>query len=72
VEMVGTVTTIRPFGENSSGDIVYTVVLEPGAITSNTMESSAVQDRLRWNMTAVVSFAADQSAGRGDAVASGQ
>lgn len=72
VEMVGTVTTIRPFGENSSGDIVYTVVLEPGAITSSTIDSSAVQDRLRWNMTAVVSFEANQSAGRVDAVASGQ
>lgn len=72
VEMVGTVSTIRPFGENSSGDIVYTVVLQPGTITSSTMESSAVQERLRWNMTAVVSFEPNQSAGRVEAVAEGQ
>jgi multidrug efflux pump subunit AcrA (membrane-fusion protein) len=69
VEMVGTVSTIRPFGENSSGDIVYTVVLEPGAIRSETLDAGAVGERLRWNMTAVVSFDADQTAARTDAVA---
>lgn len=58
VEMVGAVITIKPFGENSSGDIVYTVSLKPGAITSTTMDSATVLARLRWNMTAVVSFAA--------------
>lgn len=70
VEMVGTVTTIKPFGENSSGDIVYTVVLEPGTVTSTTIDATTAQERLRWNMTAVVSFEADQSAARADALAS--
>jgi HlyD family secretion protein len=72
VEMVGTVTTIRPFGENSSGDIVYTVVLEPGTITASTMDASTVSDRLRWNMTAVVSFESNQTANSGDALAAGR
>jgi len=72
VEMVGTVTTIKPFGENSSGDIVYTVVLEPGAVTSTTIESSVAQERLRWNMTAVVSFEAKEQAARTNALAASQ
>lgn len=50
--LTGVVKSIRPFGENSSGDIVYTVILEPER-----------QDaRLLWNMTAVVTFDADQTA----------
>ena len=41
-----TVVRIRPYGENSSGDIVYRATL-----------SVAQPDaRLRWNMTAAVTF----------------
>lgn len=54
VEMAATVINIRPFGENSSGDIVYTVVLEP-----QPMNADSAADRLRWNMTAVVTFDAE-------------
>ena len=46
VTVRGTVTSIRPYGETSAGDIVYRVVLTLPA-----------QDaRLRWNMTAAVTF----------------
>ncbi len=63
VELEANVTSIRPFGENSSGDIVYTVVLEPGSTTSNTASGAAmdVANRLRWNMTAVVTFEPNQT-----------
>lgn len=44
--MTGTVTQIRPFGETSSGDIVYRA----------TLTISQLDPRLRWNMTAVVTF----------------
>ena len=44
--MIGTVTQIRPFGETSSGDIVYRA----------TLTISQPDPRLRWNMTAVVTF----------------
>lgn len=70
VEMAATVANIRPFGENSSGDIVYTVVLEPGTITSTSDAIDNAADRLRWNMTAVVNFESNQTANGGaDAVA---
>lgn len=69
VEMTGRVTTIRPFGENSSGDIVYTVVLEPISITSTAIDTNVAEEQLRWNMTAVVSFEADQQASIPSAVA---
>lgn len=39
----GQVATIAPFGTSSTGDIVYTVVIEP---------TGALPDGLRWNMTA--------------------
>jgi multidrug resistance efflux pump len=42
----GTVTRVRPIGGDLRGDIVYTVVIEPGRS----------DDRLRWNMTAVATF----------------
>ncbi|MFZ4655461.1 MAG: HlyD family secretion protein [Caldilineaceae bacterium] len=44
--MTGTVTRIRPFGETSSGDIVYRA----------TIALPQADPRLRWNMTAVVTF----------------
>jgi HlyD family secretion protein len=43
-ELAGTVTQIKPIGENRQGDIVYTVVVAP----------DAWDERLRWNMTASV------------------
>ena len=43
----GRVASIAPFGTSSTGDIVYTVVIEP---------TSAVPDGLRWNMTASVTI----------------
>jgi HlyD family secretion protein len=46
VTVIGTVASIRPFGETSAGDIVYQVVL-------TLPEQDA---RLRWNMTATVTF----------------
>lgn len=46
VELPGTVTQIKPIGENKQGDITYTVVVTPDQ-----------QDaRLRWNMTAAVAI----------------
>ena len=51
VELIGLVKSIRPFGENSSGDIVYTVVLTP----------EQQEARLLWNMTAEVTFAPGSS-----------
>jgi HlyD family secretion protein len=46
VELPGTVTRIKGYGENKQGDITYTVVVQPNQ-----------QDaRLRWNMTASVSI----------------
>jgi HlyD family secretion protein len=44
--MTGAVTRIRPFGETSSGDIVYRA----------TIALPQADPRLRWNMTAVVTF----------------
>jgi HlyD family secretion protein len=45
-EFTGTVTRIRPFGENNQGDITYTVIVTPDQ-----------QDmRLKWNMTAAVTI----------------
>jgi HlyD family secretion protein len=44
--LIGRVVSIRPFGENRQGDIVYTVVLQ----------LEAPVDQLRWNMTASVEF----------------
>lgn len=51
VKLTGLVKSIRPFGENSSGDIVYTVVLTP----------EQQEARLLWNMTAEVAFAPGSS-----------
>ncbi|MCU0492329.1 MAG: HlyD family efflux transporter periplasmic adaptor subunit [Chloroflexaceae bacterium] len=46
LELQGTVSRINPLGENKQGDITYAVVIK-----------LAQQDpRLRWNMTAAVSF----------------
>lgn len=44
--MTSTVVQIRPFGETSSGDIVYRA----------TLTITQPDPRLRWNMTAVVTF----------------
>jgi HlyD family secretion protein len=43
-ELWGSVTQIKPIGENRQGDIVYTVVIAP----------DEWDERLRWNMTAAV------------------
>lgn len=43
-ELPGTVTTIKPIGEDRQGDIVYSVTITP----------NSWDDRLRWNMTASV------------------
>lgn len=47
-ELPGTVTTIKPIGENRQGDIVYSVTITP----------NSWDDRLRWNMTASVRIGA--------------
>ncbi len=49
VELAGTVTLIKPIGENKQGDITYTVVVTP----------DRHDERLRWNMTAEVTFAVE-------------
>ncbi|MEM7128002.1 MAG: HlyD family efflux transporter periplasmic adaptor subunit [Chloroflexota bacterium] len=46
VEIAGTVNRIRLVGEDNRGDIVYTVIVAPDNL----------DDRLLWNMTAVVTF----------------
>lgn len=46
LELQGTVVRIRPLGQDNRGDIVYTAVIEP----------DSMDPRLRWNMTAVVTF----------------
>jgi hypothetical protein len=46
------VTSIAPFGEESSGDVVYTVLLEP---------TGEVPEGLRWNMTASVSIDVEEA-----------
>ncbi|NJN64702.1 MAG: efflux RND transporter periplasmic adaptor subunit [Acidobacteria bacterium] len=45
-ELPGTVAQIKPIGQNRQGDIVYTVVVTP----------NSWDERLRWNMTAVVTI----------------
>ena len=50
LELIGTVTQIRDFGESRLGDIIYRVVVEP--------EKS--DKRLRWNMTATVEIGKDE------------
>ncbi|RRR69296.1 MAG: biotin/lipoyl-binding protein [Candidatus Viridilinea halotolerans] len=45
----GTVSAIKPLGQNRQGDIVYTVVVEP----------TSWDERLRWNMTATVRIGAE-------------
>lgn len=78
VEMTARVTSIRPFGENSSGDIVYTVMLEPASITTTAaapenVTTANAAERLRWNMTAVVTFDENQNVSAdSDAVARGE
>ncbi len=42
----GVISRIRPIGENNRGDIVYTLVIDPGQ----------QDERLLWNMTAVVTI----------------
>lgn len=49
VELIGRVTHIEAYGENRQGDIVYTVVLR----------LDQADPRLRWNMTAAVTFIED-------------
>lgn len=46
LQMKGKVLYVRPVGEDNRGDIVYTVVVEP----------ERNDDRLLWNMTAVVTI----------------
>ncbi len=46
LELTGKVTTIKGFGDNRQGDIVYTVVIK----------LDKQDERLRWNMTAKVSI----------------
>jgi hypothetical protein len=46
VKMAGEVQTIEKFGENHLGDIVYAV----------TLKLNQPDPRLRWNMTAIVTF----------------
>jgi HlyD family secretion protein len=53
LELTGQVTSIKPIGENKRGDITYTVVVEP----------QQQDERLRWNMTTVVSI--EPSSGEG-------
>jgi len=48
VELAGTVARIRSLGENRQGDIVYRVTVRP----------SQTDERLCWNMTAMVSIGA--------------
>lgn len=47
VELTGKVLRIRPYGDTSSGDIVYRATL---------VIADLQEPRLRWNMTAAVSF----------------
>lgn len=44
LELSGTVTRIRSFGEDRQGDVIYTVVVTP----------DQHHDQLRWNMTATI------------------
>lgn len=46
LDLIGRVTEIKAFGENRQGDVVYTVVLK----------LERADERLRWNMTASVTF----------------
>jgi HlyD family secretion protein len=46
LEVHGTVSRIRPLGENKQGDITYVV----------TIKLDQQDPRLRWNMTAAVAF----------------
>ncbi len=46
IDMIGRVSQIKSFGENRQGDVVYTVV----------MNLENPDPRLRWNMTASVTF----------------
>jgi HlyD family secretion protein len=46
LQLQGTVSRVRPIGEDNRGDTVYKVVVKP---TQN-------DPRLLWNMTAVVEF----------------
>jgi HlyD family secretion protein len=53
LELTGQVASIKPIGENKRGDITYTVIVEP----------QQQDERLRWNMTTVVSI--EPSSGEG-------
>jgi HlyD family secretion protein len=46
LQLTGQVTSIKPIGENKRGDVTYTVLVEP----------QQQDERLRWNMTSVVSI----------------
>jgi HlyD family secretion protein len=46
LELSGTVVRVKPYGEEKRGDMTYTVLVEP----------EQHDDRLHWNMTAVVSI----------------
>jgi HlyD family secretion protein len=46
LELSGTVVRVKPYGEEKRGDMTYTALVEP----------EQHDDRLRWNMTAVVSI----------------
>lgn len=49
LEMDGKVTRIRPWGEQRQGDMTYVVTIQP----------EGKDERLRWNMTASVTFEGD-------------
>lgn len=51
LDIIGRVSSIKPFGENRQGDVVYTVVLK----------LEVPDERLRWNMTASVTFLEKES-----------
>jgi HlyD family secretion protein len=52
LELAGTVSRVRPIGQDNRGDTVYTVVIAP----------DRQDERLLWNMTAVVEFLGDADA----------
>ena len=52
LELPGTVSRVRPIGQDNRGDTVYTVVISP----------KQQDDRLLWNMTAVVEFLGNSDA----------
>lgn len=51
LELAGTVTGIKPIGASHKGEMTYTVIITP----------DQANPRLRWNMTAVVTFGMNRS-----------